>query len=190
MTILIVVIQFARLSGFSTIATTASLHNADLLKSLGATHVIDRKLDIAGEVKKIFSSPPQLIYDAISGDTQEQAWEILAPGGTLLLVHFPRDGLKNPTTDGKKVFNVFGSAHAQREFSVPLYAHLSEYVASGKIVVSDYFRFVSGTVLTSFQPNPVDILPNGLAGIVEGLKRSEEGKVSGVKLVIRPQETP
>ena len=37
-------IQFARLSGFSTIIATASPQNTTLLKSLGATHVIDRKL--------------------------------------------------------------------------------------------------------------------------------------------------
>ncbi|HEV7737525.1 MAG TPA: hypothetical protein VGO47_09170, partial [Chlamydiales bacterium] len=36
-------IQLAKLSGFSPIATTASTHHTDYLKSLGATHVIDRK---------------------------------------------------------------------------------------------------------------------------------------------------
>ncbi|KAF8510033.1 hypothetical protein JB92DRAFT_2728841 [Gautieria morchelliformis] len=38
-------IQLARLSGFSPIVVTASLHNSDLAKSLGATHLIDRKMD-------------------------------------------------------------------------------------------------------------------------------------------------
>ncbi|EKM48207.1 uncharacterized protein PHACADRAFT_77921, partial [Phanerochaete carnosa HHB-10118-sp] len=35
-------IQFAKLSGFSLIITTGSLHNEAYLKSLGVTHVIDR----------------------------------------------------------------------------------------------------------------------------------------------------
>jgi hypothetical protein len=34
------------------------------------------------------------------------------------------------------------------------------------------------------------VIPDGLNGIVGGLKRMEEDKVSGVKLVVRPEETP
>ncbi|KIJ54529.1 hypothetical protein M422DRAFT_240596 [Sphaerobolus stellatus SS14] len=165
-------IQSARLSGFSPIITTASLHNADLLKSLGATHVIDRKADVAAEVKRILPESPKIIYDAISTDTQEVAWKLLAPGGTLLLVLFPNDTLKNSIgTDGKKFFNVYGASHAQRPFSDGLYEHLHDLIASGKII-----------------PNRVEVLPHGLAGIPTGLKRLEEG-VSGVKLVVKPQET-
>jgi hypothetical protein len=33
------------------------------------------------------------------------------------------------------------------------------------------------------------VLPGGLTGIVGGLKRMEEDKISGVKLVVRPEET-
>ena len=36
---MLTVIQFARLAGFSPIIVTASLHNTELLRSLGATHV-------------------------------------------------------------------------------------------------------------------------------------------------------
>ena len=39
------------------------------------------------------------------------------------------------------------------------------------------------------QPNRVEVLPNGLAGIPEGLERMKNNKVSGTKLVARPQET-
>lgn len=166
------VIQWAKLSGFSTIATTASAHHTELLKSLGATHIIDRKADVTAEVRKIISPLPKVIFDAISEDTQEQAWEILPPGGTLLLLLPPHDTLTNSATDGKKFFNVFSSPYAHREFSVGLYAHITEYLASGKII-----------------PNRVEVLPNGLAGVVGGLELSFGGKVSGKKLVARPQET-
>lgn len=78
--------QFAKLSGFSPIIVTASLHNKDLVKSLGATHVIDRNADVAAEVKKITSSPINFVFDTISeGGTQELGLEILTPGGTLAL---------------------------------------------------------------------------------------------------------
>lgn len=38
------------------------------------------------------------------------------------------------------------------------------------------------------QPNPVEVLPNGLEGIIAGLEKLKQG-VSNVKLVGHPQET-
>jgi hypothetical protein len=35
----------------------------------------------------------------------------------------------------------------------------------------------------------VEVLPGGLHGIVGGLDRMAEGKISGKKLVVKPQET-
>ena len=40
------------------------------------------------------------------------------------------------------------------------------------------------------QTNQVEVLPGGLEGIVGGLERLREGKISATKLVVRPQETP
>src|SRR5882757_10413545 len=85
-----IAIQLARLSGFSPIITTASLHNAELLSSLGATHVLDRRLSTAAlkdAVAKITSAPITLAFDAISLlDTQQSALDILTGGGTLIIV--------------------------------------------------------------------------------------------------------
>lgn len=39
------------------------------------------------------------------------------------------------------------------------------------------------------QPNNVEALPNGLAGIPDGLKRLQANKISGKKLIALPQET-
>ncbi|KAF8575474.1 GroES-like protein [Ramaria rubella] len=167
----LVAIQLARLSGFSPIVTTASLHNADLVKSLGATHVIDRKADVVAEAKKILTPLPDIVYDAVSEDTQEQAWNILASNGTLILVLPGKEVLKNGE-DGKKHISIFGNVHIQRELGKSLYANLTGLLQSGKI-----------------KPNRVEVIPGGLGGIVSGLKRMEENKVSGVKLVVRPQET-
>ena len=53
-------IQFAKLSGFSPIITTASKHNETYLKSLGATHVIDRSIplsELPQAVKAITDKP-------------------------------------------------------------------------------------------------------------------------------------
>lgn len=129
------VIQLARLSGFSPIVTTASLHNTDLVKSLGATHVIDRYGDVVAEARKIFSSPPTLVYDAVSEGTQESAWEVLAPNGTLLLFPSEKNSLK-AGEDGKKFYVVIGNIYIHRELCKSLYAHLTELLASGKLKVS------------------------------------------------------
>jgi len=163
------VIQLARLSGFSQIAATASLHNSDHLKSLGATHIIDRNSDIVLEAKKVFESPPEIVYDAVAEDTQEQALEILAPNGKLLLVHLPHSTLK-PVD--KKILFIMGSAIMQRPFSIDLYANFTSLLASGKII-----------------PNRVELLPGGLQAIPAGLERLAQGKVSGRKLVVKLQET-
>jgi len=116
--------------------TTASLHNTDLVKSLGATHIIDRKADVVAEAKKIFSEPPKIVYDAISLEpTEVQAVQIVAPGGTLIIVLPLADSAKALQAD-KQIFHIFGNAHAQRELGVSMYSKLTSYVESGKIKVS------------------------------------------------------
>ncbi|KAI0326872.1 hypothetical protein GY45DRAFT_1328443 [Cubamyces sp. BRFM 1775] len=60
-----------------------------------------------------------------------------------------------------------------RRVGVELYARLTEWLQTGKLV-----------------PNKVEVLPNGLAGIPGGLKRLENNMVSGKKLIARPHETP
>ncbi len=39
------------------------------------------------------------------------------------------------------------------------------------------------------QPTEVEVVPGGLVGIIEGLERLKQNKVSGRKLVVHPQET-
>ncbi|KZP32286.1 GroES-like protein [Athelia psychrophila] len=168
-------IQLAKLSGFSPIITTASLHNAAYLESLGATHVLDRHLHSAA-LKKAVASITKLsfdiVYDSLSlPDTQKVAYEILSANGTLVLVLPSSVG---EPTDGKKVKNTVGSPFVpgNEEIIAGLYANLESYLGSGVI-----------------QANRVEILSGGLNGIVGGLGRLREDKVSGTKLVVRPQET-
>ncbi|KAH9894859.1 GroES-like protein [Cubamyces lactineus] len=174
-------IQMAKLSGFSPIITTASLHNETLLRSLGASHVLDRSLppaEIKNEILKITKGKPiDLVYDAISlADTEPLAYDVLAPGGVLVIVlpdvipaEFKKEG------DNKKVVLAMGNVHMpqNRKVGADLYAHLTEWLRTGKVV-----------------PNRIELLPNGLAGIPAGLERLENNKVSGTKLIVRPQETP
>ncbi|RDX56961.1 GroES-like protein [Lentinus brumalis] len=173
-------IQVARLSGYSPIITTASPHNEDLLKSLGATDVLDRSLPasaILSEIQKLTGGKPvEYVFDAISlADTQVLAYDALAPGGTLIRVlddKIPAE--KKKDADNKRLVQALGSSHPpeNREVGVQLYNRLTEWLRTGVIV-----------------PNKVEVLPNGLAGIPDGLERLKQDKVSGKKLVARPQET-
>ncbi|CAL1717202.1 unnamed protein product [Somion occarium] len=170
-------IQLARLSGFSPIITTVSPHNNDFVKTLGATHTIDRRLsssEIIAEVKKITSEPIKIVYDAISlGSTQEIAYEITASGGTLVLT-LPSEVPDEKLTPYKKIVFTLGSVQVpeHRALGIELYQNLTQLVASGEI-----------------KPNPVEILPDGLAGIPDGLERMKKDLISGKKLVAHPQET-
>ncbi|EIW57181.1 GroES-like protein [Trametes versicolor FP-101664 SS1] len=173
-------IQLAKLSGFSPVIATSSLRHEEFLKSIGAAHVIDRTLPaatIAAEVAKLTGGKPvEFVYDAVSlPDTQPLAYEVLAPGGHLLLVlpdSVPAE--KKKEGDNKTIVTVFGNVQTpeNREVGVALYSRLTEWLETGKLV-----------------PNRVEVLPNGLAGIIDGLERMKKDQVSGTKLVARPQET-
>ncbi|KAI0326572.1 GroES-like protein [Cubamyces sp. BRFM 1775] len=174
-------IQMAKLSGFSPVIATASPHNVPLLRSLGASHVLDRSLSPA-QIKSELATftkgkPIEVVYDAISlADTEALAYDALAPGGVLVLVLpdvIPAELKKEG--DNKTVIQALGNVHPpqNRRVGVELYAHLTEWLETGELV-----------------PNRIEVIPNGLAGIPEGLERLENNKVSGTKLIARPQETP
>jgi len=167
-------IQIAKLAGFSPIITTASPSNFDLVKSLGATHPIDRKSTTLVEDIKAIAKDFKIIYDAISlADTQAQAYEILAEGGQLVLVlspTIPEDKL----TPNKKIIDIVGSGHIakNREFIVGLYKKLPQLLESGDI-----------------KPDVIQYVAGGLASIPDQLELLKNNQVSGAKIVVRPPET-
>ncbi|KAI0634052.1 GroES-like protein [Trametes polyzona] len=175
-------IQVAKLAGFSPIITTASPHNAPLLASLGATHVLSRALPPSAVLTQLpgitGGTPLEFAFDAVSlPETMALAYEALAPGGALALTQtdeIPTALKAEGDARGKRVVHVFGNVHAppNRACGVELYKRLTEWLEKGLI-----------------KPNPVELLPAGLAGALEGLERLEHNRVSGKKLIVRPQET-
>ncbi|KAI9000501.1 GroES-like protein [Trametes punicea] len=170
--------------GHNPIITTASPDNEALLTSLGATHVIDRSRSndsILAELPTLTGGKP-IEYAFVGIHVVDAACRLgrdaLAPGGALAIVardpsRVPED-VANPG-DGKRVGYVFGSARLPEntECCVELFKHLTEWLEKGLL-----------------KPAPVEILPDGLAGIPEGLMRLKAKQVSGGKrLVARPQET-
>ncbi|KII90648.1 hypothetical protein PLICRDRAFT_39221 [Plicaturopsis crispa FD-325 SS-3] len=169
-------IQFARLSGFSPIITVASPVHTPFLVSLGASDVIDRSLpaaDIVAAVARIAGGPVETVFDAIATpETQQLAHDVTTPTGSIVLT-LPRS-VADKEGSSLRVVSVFGSAFpaTARKMGVSLYAHLPALLSEGLI-----------------KPNRVKVLPDGLRGIVPGLEWLKAGKVSGQKLVARPQET-
>ncbi|KAF7789620.1 hypothetical protein EIP86_000566 [Pleurotus ostreatoroseus] len=175
-------IQFARLSGFSPIITTASPKNTTLLKSLGATHVLDRNLSgeaFASAVREILAGKQlHVVFEGASDATiLRAAFDLLAPGGKLVAC---QNGGQNLTPEQhankeKQVIFPLGSpsySDDRHRVCVSLYKHLPELFDTGII-----------------KPNHVEVVPGGWNGALAGLKRMKEGGVSAQKLVVHPFET-
>lgn len=133
-------IQFAKLSGFSPIITTASLQHDAYLKSLGATHTIDRHQPLSAlpaAVRAITSVPVKFAYDTITeGETTNTLLDVLAPGGQIVITLPPT--IDQAKLAGKELVHVFGNVHhpTQGEAGVELYKHVTPLLEAGEIKVS------------------------------------------------------
>ena len=120
---------------------TASLRNADALKNVGATHVLDRSFspqEILSKVNGITSKPVQYIYDVVASEsTQKLAMELLAKSGGR--VAFPTPFLAVFETDNVKIAKVYAAPRSpwNLELYKVLYdGNIFEWIEKGLIVVS------------------------------------------------------
>ncbi|KAL0058782.1 hypothetical protein AAF712_014519 [Marasmius tenuissimus] len=169
------VIQIAKHLGYSPIITTSSLKHTDHLKSLGATHVLDRStpdVSLVSDIQAITQNKPiELVYDAVGAITQAQI-DLLAPGGAFVLADPMALGPKFVFNDGRRLLLVGGAVHGFKEFGASLFEKLESLLERGVI-----------------KPLRVEKLPGGLNGILDGLARLQRNEVSGIKLVVDPSET-
>ncbi|KAF8992277.1 chaperonin 10-like protein [Cyathus striatus] len=172
------VIQLAKYSGFSPIITTASLKNESYLKSLGATHVVDRSLPLSSlpsEVAKITSEQITVAFDAAAIPELAQAGYDLLTNGGRLGTAYPKLKLKETEGSGKTIANGVALPEAppeNAELIKAIYGMLTSFLESGAI-----------------RPNRVEVLPNGLGSVFEGLDRLKNDQVSARKLIVHPDET-
>ncbi|KIY69892.1 GroES-like protein [Cylindrobasidium torrendii FP15055 ss-10] len=173
-------IQLLKFAGFTSIVAYASLRHADLLKSLGATEIIDRNevalTDLPTHLKPRFN----VVFDALSGpDALAAGLQLLADQGKLATVTPPR--MVKPETaelfakGNKRLGSIYGA-----------YKWNAENEALGNALRENFDRLLDEGVI---KPNRYEILPGGLKGLIEGTDRHRQGKVSGVKLIARPHET-
>ncbi|KAG8681531.1 hypothetical protein FRC08_015573 [Ceratobasidium sp. 394] len=153
------------------------------LKSFGATHVFERTVS-AETIHSIIQASGHafpLAVDAVSTpETQVFAFKLLTgqlnpPQDLQLQLVLPLSdellALNNARPEGPiKAYEVFGNARIFKELCAPFYGVAERWLEEGKLV-----------------PAEVQIVRGGLAGVSKALDLIAKG-VSGVKLVIRPQE--
>jgi len=82
-------VQLAKQHG-ATVIGTASPHNHDYLRGLGADRVIDYVTqDFRQAIRRWYPSGVDLVYDCVGGDVLEQSVEILNPTGRLITIAEP-----------------------------------------------------------------------------------------------------
>jgi len=79
-----VAIQIAKAKGAKVIAT-GSAKNQDVIKQLGADHVIDYKTTKLTDVL----SDVDIVFDTVGGEAQEESLDVLKPGGVLVSIVQP-----------------------------------------------------------------------------------------------------
>ncbi|KAJ7192629.1 chaperonin 10-like protein [Mycena pura] len=175
-------LQLARLSGFSTIITTASIKHESYLKSLGATHVIDRSLPDAEVVKAVATLAPTLsvVFDTISTEeTTAVGFAILkdsktySKGDKTLLQIIPVP-VPEAKSEGINVYMCWATSiwPQYNALSREMYPHVEGFLADGTI-----------------KPMKIEVVKGGLnLNVLEEAFKTFD-KVSGVKRVILPQET-
>lgn len=179
-------IQLARLAGFH-VVTSASKKHSDWLKKLGAAVVLDRTSATTKEYVEALSGKPLAgVSDAVSlEDSQALAVEIVkqynaATNGTETLVITtnlqPNEASVQAAAESKPPIefrSILGIGHGPE-----LRPQAEQFV----VAVSDWLK---GGV---FFPNKPEVTPGGLRGVPAALKKNEEG-VSGIKVIVRPNET-
>lgn len=179
-------LQLAKLSNLGPIITVAG-GGIDFVRSLNAAdHIIDyRTGDVAQKI--LTAAGPariQLAFDSVSDPrSYEPISKVLAAsgGGTINMVDpvkdqnwkFPDGVTLSSTMVGSSHGDTWGivsdeQAKVDQEFAYWFYRYLSHLLAQGKI-----------------KPHPVEVLPDGLTGIVAGVQALFDRKVSAKKLAAR-----
>ena len=142
-------IQVASLAGFGKIIAVASSSNTEELKTLGATHVVDRHANndaIKAEVQKIAHDEVVYVFDVINSNLT-LAVSLLSSGKTGIVASL-LPGKVEKDKCGKKegeytLRPILGSSHLHRELCVGFWRELSQWVESGKLTPLD-FKVVEG----------------------------------------------
>ena len=131
-------LQISKHLGYSTIITTSSLAHTDHLKSLGATHVLDRSTpvnELVSSIREILGQVTMdVAWDAVGAITQEYI-DLLAPGGGFILANPQALKPEFSFTDGRRPLIPNGGGHAFKEYAIALFEKLGGLLEAGVIKV-------------------------------------------------------
>ncbi|KAM0221469.1 hypothetical protein ACHAQD_005381 [Fusarium lateritium] len=177
-------IQFAKLSGLRVVAT-ASPHNFDYLKSLGAEAVFDYKsTNVAEEIRKYTNNSLKLAWDCTGNGAAISAGSFSTEGGKYATI-MPVDKKElldvNPKVDGPHatlMYSIFGERFVkvedtpakpdEFEFAKKFWEIARQLLEEGKLKAPQTFVNRGGS---------------GFEGILKGMDELRANKVSGGKLV-------
>ena len=166
-------IQFAKLSGFKTIITTASRKHLDMLHKLGATHIIDRNLSIGNQRTAILqiNSTLTMAFDAVStGETQALLYSCLddtQPTIKLVLTLSPEEAvLRMSQTAKDTIGSIIGFGYMHPDIGIAFWQVVPRLLAERVLVCA-----------------PLKIVGSGLDAIQDAMDECQRG-VSGVKLIV------
>ncbi|KAL2841138.1 chaperonin 10-like protein [Aspergillus pseudoustus] len=174
-------IQFAKMSGYR-VLTTCSAANFDLVKSRGADEIFDyRNPGSAAAIREATKNGLKLIFDTVSSGSStgycEQAMSTAGGAYSALLpVGIDRANIESRATMAYTAFGedftfgprAIGAKPEDREFAERIAGIVEKTLAEGKL-----------------QVHPPELCSGGLEGVLDGLQRMREGKVSGTKLVYK-----
>ncbi|KAI0823565.1 GroES-like protein [Trametes gibbosa] len=178
-------VQLARIAGYK-VVTTASPHNFELVKSLGADIAFDyRDRDVVAKIKQATGDSITRVVDAFSlKESQRISAEVIAPtGGKVILVQGVVEGATErrdvqmiPTLIYTALGRAFSfGAGAYFAVSTEDRDHMVEFLKKLPQLVQDH----------AVKPPKVKLWDGGLAAITDGLQYMREGKISAEKIVYR-----
>lgn len=172
-------------SGYTVISTSSPRHFGNV-KALGATHVLDyNRADCAAVIHELTGGQLGLVIDTIAVPQSAKicAEAMSSKGGRyveLLPVPFPREDVEAVFMDATTTMGEYYEYGPNR---VPNPVDHEAFVFGkehGPIVE----KLLEDEEIHAHQ---VEVGAGGLEGVLEGLKRLREGKVSGKKLVYQVQ---
>ncbi|SCZ91393.1 BZ3500_MvSof-1268-A1-R1_Chr1-2g01379 [Microbotryum saponariae] len=173
--------SICQMSGLYVVAVAGS--SAPLLSSLGVDEILDYRNksheDLVSEIRKAYDGQLHYAFDVVSenGTLEAIAEAFQGRSGakatyTLTYDNKVLDEIKEKGVE--TVRTLVGTAHG----------------GDSEALAEEYFDKVGRWVEEgSFKPMKVTIVPGGLGGVKEGLRRLQEGEVRGEKLVYRINET-
>ncbi|ESZ94746.1 putative zinc-binding oxidoreductase ToxD [Sclerotinia borealis F-4128] len=168
------------------VITTSSPKNFELLKGLGADHVLNYHDPTCGaKIRSLTQNKLHHVFGTIANTSSAHICaDALSSSGDNLYVNLM--GVEMPRDDVKSVFflgySVTGEAYEMEGNVRP--AAPEDFELGKKVFVLLEKLLEDGLI----RNHPVRSMNGGLIGILEGMRDLKEGKVSGEKLVYRVRE--